>query len=74
MISKVLLAHLPERDRSAYLANGPFLAVTAKTICDPAEYVRQELEPVRLQGIAGDNEEMAEGLVCLAVLIAGRCG
>ena len=65
-IGKVLLAHLPEAEREAYLATGPFPALTAKTITDPAA-LRVELEKVHAQGHACDNEEIAEGLVCFAV-------
>lgn len=65
-IGKVLLAHLPEAEREAYLATGPFPALTAKTITDPAA-LRVELEKVHAQGHACDNGEIAEGLVCFAV-------
>lgn len=65
-IGKVLLAHLPEAEREAYLATGPFPALTANTITDPAA-LRIELENVHAQGHACDNEEIAEGLVCFAV-------
>lgn len=64
-IGKVLLAHLPEREREAYLATGPFPALTANTITDPAA-LRVELELTRAQGYACDNEEIAEGLICYA--------
>lgn len=65
-IGKVLLAHLPERAREAYLAAGPFPALTIRTITDPVA-LRAELALVRTQGYARDNEEIAEGLVCYAV-------
>ncbi len=64
-IGKVLLANLTEREREAYLATGPFPALTAKTITEPAA-LRRELEQVRASGYARDNEEIAEGLVCFA--------
>lgn len=65
-IGKVLLAHLPEAEREAYLATGPFPALTANTITDPAT-LRLELKKVHAQGHACDNEEIADGLVCFAV-------
>lgn len=36
-IGRMLLASLPEPDREAYLAEGPFVALTERTITDPAE-------------------------------------
>ncbi|MBM3595322.1 MAG: IclR family transcriptional regulator [Alphaproteobacteria bacterium] len=65
-IGKVLLAALPERDREAYLATGPFPPLTERTITDPAA-LRRELDAVRQRGYAVDDEEVAEGLFCLAV-------
>lgn len=65
-IGKVLLAHLPDDARDAYLAGGPFVALTARTITDPAA-LAEELRRVRSQGFATDNGEIAEGLLCMAV-------
>lgn len=65
-MGKVLLAHLPEAEREVYLAGGPFVALTERTIVDPAR-LREELEAVRVQGFAIDDEEIAHGLRCLAV-------
>lgn len=65
-IGKVLLAHLPAAERAAYLASGPFVPLTARTIVDPEE-LALELERVADQGVAIDDGEIAEGLVCLAV-------
>ncbi|MBB3860029.1 DNA-binding IclR family transcriptional regulator [Novosphingobium hassiacum] len=64
-IGKVLLAHLSEREREAYLATGPFPALTTHTITEPAA-LRVELQRIRAQGYARDNEEITEGLVCFA--------
>jgi IclR family transcriptional regulator, acetate operon repressor len=65
-IGKVLLAHLPVVEREAYLAGGPFVALTARTIVEPAR-LREELDVVRQQGFAIDDEEVAPGLRCMAV-------
>jgi DNA-binding IclR family transcriptional regulator len=65
-IGKVLLAHLPPAARDAYLAGGPFVALTDRTITDPA-CLRAELAHVREQGFAIDNGEIAHGLRCMAV-------
>lgn len=67
-IGKVLLAHLPEAQSRAYLAGGPFVALTSRTITDPAA-LEKELERVRQQGHAIDDGEIAEGLYCVAVPI-----
>ena len=65
-IGKVLLANLPEAEREAYLAGGPFVALTERTIVEPAR-LREELDAVRIQGFAIDDEEVAPGLRCMAV-------
>lgn len=67
-IGKVLLANLTGADRDAYLAAGPFPALTRNTITDPAA-LRSELEQIRTQGYACDNEEIVEGLICFAAPI-----
>lgn len=67
-IGKVLLAHLPEKEREHYLAGGPFVALTPRTITDPAR-LREELDRVHAQAFATDDEEIAPGLRCMAVPI-----
>jgi DNA-binding IclR family transcriptional regulator len=67
-IGKVLLAHLPPVQRAAYLASGPFVALTAKTIIDPA-LLAAELGAAEQQGYAIDAGEIAEDLRCMAVPI-----
>lgn len=65
-IGKVLLAGLTQAELQAYLANGPFPALTPNTITDPS-CLRAEVENVRRQGFGRDDEEIAEGLACIAV-------
>lgn len=65
-IGKVLLAHLPEKDQAEYLASGPFIALTPRTITDPAA-LRQAFDRIREEGYAVDDEEVVSGLTCLAV-------
>lgn len=72
-MGKVLLAHLPDAEREAYLATGPFVALTARTITEPAA-LRAELERVRAEDHAVDQEEIAEGLRCVAVPVRGPDG
>jgi IclR family transcriptional regulator, acetate operon repressor len=72
-IGKVLLAHLPDHELESYLANGPFVALTERTITDP-NMLREELARVRTRGFAEDDEEIALGLRCLAVPLIARGG
>lgn len=72
-IGKVLLAAMPEAQREAYLATGPFPRLTAATITESA-VLRSHLHLVREQGFARDDEEIAEGLVCLAVPLGSADG
>lgn len=65
-MGKVLLAHLSEAERELYLASGPFVSLTERTIIDPAR-LREELNAVRIQGFAIDDQEVAHGLRCMAV-------
>jgi IclR family transcriptional regulator, acetate operon repressor len=72
-IGKVLLANLPEAEREAYLASGSFVALTERTIVEPAR-LREELDAVRAQGFAIDDEEVAPGLRCMAVPLRNNDG
>lgn len=72
-IGKVLLAHLPEGQLRAYLATGPFPALTKRTITDP-EVLLAELKLVAERGYAVDDQEIAEGLYCLAAPLSGPDG
>lgn len=65
-IGKVLLAHLPMQAQAEYLASGPFVALTNRTITDPL-LLRAELDHVAKQTFALDNEEVVTGLQCVAV-------
>lgn len=67
-IGKVLLAGLPATQRQTYLAEGPFIALTPRTITDP-DALASALELVRIQGFATDKGEVVEDLECLAVPI-----
>lgn len=72
-IGKMLLASLPQRERDAYLAGGPFVALTPRTITDPPA-LAFELACIDRQGYATDDEEIAQGLVCAAVPIRNPSG
>lgn len=72
-LGKVLLAALPEPLQERYLADGPFPALTQRTIIDPNALAR-ELALVRERRYALDDGEMFDDLRCLAVPIMGRDG
>jgi IclR family acetate operon transcriptional repressor len=65
-LGKALLAHLPEAQREAYLAEGPFPRLTARTLTEP-DALRAELERTRERGYALDNAEVLDSLKCVAV-------
>lgn len=63
---KLLLAHAASDFRDNYLRNHPLRARTANTITDMSKLL-DELEQIRHDGYALDDEEFADGLCCLAV-------
>jgi DNA-binding IclR family transcriptional regulator len=65
-IGKVLLAWQENAAREQYLAAGPFVKLTGRTISDPAA-LRACLGQVREDGFAKDDGEAADDLFCLAV-------
>jgi DNA-binding IclR family transcriptional regulator len=69
-IGKVLLAHADAATRDAYLADGPFVPLTANTIVEPQRLANQ-LSDIAAQGWAMDDAEIFEQLRCLAVPIRG---
>ena len=71
-VGKTLLAALPEGALDSIIRQKGLLGFTLHTITDP-DALRLELARVRQQGYAIDNEEIEEGLKCVAapVLDAG---
>ncbi len=69
-VGKVLISSLPAAARETYLSNGDFVALTPHTITDP-DKLRVELAKVRAEEFAIDDEEVAEGLYCIAVPVRG---
>lgn len=63
---KLLLAYASNGLRDEYLKTHPLRKRTPRTITDRRRLL-QELETIRRQGYAIDEEEFAEGLSCLAV-------
>jgi IclR family transcriptional regulator, acetate operon repressor len=65
---KVMLAHMTTTQRRRLLANEPFEKFTPKTKIDFAS-LEAEIQLVKKQGYALDDEEFLPGLICLAVLV-----
>jgi DNA-binding IclR family transcriptional regulator len=70
---KVFLAQLPAEQRHRLLAHAPLEKYTAKTITQLAKLER-EIERVRHNGYALDDEEFLPGLLCIAVPVPGDGG
>jgi DNA-binding IclR family transcriptional regulator len=65
-IGKMLLAHLPESAQRAYVAAGPFVALTSRTITGPAELLAA-FRLIRKRGYSIDDGETVDDLYCIAV-------
>lgn len=69
-VGKALLAQLPAAVADEILTRTGLPAATPRTITDPAAMVA-ELERIRAQGYALDDEEQELGVRCVAVPVAG---
>jgi IclR family acetate operon transcriptional repressor len=67
---KLLLAHASRDLVDEYLATHPLRRRTPNTIMDRRR-LEEEFELIRERGYAIDDEEFAEGLMCLAVPVDG---
>jgi DNA-binding IclR family transcriptional regulator len=67
-VGKVMLSDWSDREVDEYLAKTPLKGFTTHTITN-AEAIRAELNKIRKQGFSVDNEEMEEGVRCVAALI-----
>ncbi len=72
-MGKVLLAHLPESERSALLDLLPLPAYTPRTITTRSA-LEAALETVLRRGYAVENEELAFGRACVAAPVRDRTG
>jgi DNA-binding IclR family transcriptional regulator len=70
---KAILAHLPDSEVSAILAESGLARYTPNTVTDPDE-LRAELGRVRSVGFAVDDEEEAEGVFCAGAPIFDHQG
>lgn len=67
-VGKVLLAHAPAEEVRAVLARTGMPAATEKTITTPEGFL-DELEQVRAEGYAVDDNEQEIGVRCIAVSV-----
>jgi DNA-binding IclR family transcriptional regulator len=67
-VGKMIIAYKSDNYVASYLQSGDFVALTDRTITDPATFLR-ELQKVRDVGYAVDNEEFEAGLRCVAAPI-----
>ena len=72
-VGKAALAALPEAEAAAIVASRPLPAFTARTITDPARYLR-ELARVRRDGYALENEEYLPGVRAATAAVRDRSG
>ncbi|MCZ7559504.1 MAG: IclR family transcriptional regulator [Burkholderiaceae bacterium] len=70
---KLFLAQMTPAQRARVLGPGPLQRYTPNTITEP-EALERELEKVRAEGYALDDEEFLPGLVCIAVLVPAADG
>ena len=72
-VGRVLLAGLEEKEQDAYLSDGPFVDLTARTITCPTE-LHQIIKTVSAHGFAKDDREIADDLLCFAVPLRSGSG
>jgi len=70
---KIFLAQMSPAQRRRLLACAPLEAYTPKTLTD-LEQVEREIQRVRKDGFAFDNEEFLPGLLCIAALVPSKNG
>jgi len=72
-IGKVLLAYAPEEERSALLGSARLVAYTPRTLISRVA-VKADLEKVRGQGFAVDDEEHEQGIRCIGAPVFSHTG
>jgi len=72
-LGKSVLAFLPEEELDKYLKATRLKAHGPNTITS-RRALRKELQRIRLQGYALDNEELSSGLRCIAAPVFGHTG
>jgi len=72
-MGKVFLAHMGDDELQQVLKGDELRPQTANTITD-VKLLKQELEQVKQEGVAIDNEEMEIGVKCLAAPVKNSSG
>jgi IclR family acetate operon transcriptional repressor len=70
---KIFLAQMTPAQRRRLLANVPLEAYTPKTLTE-LEQIEREVQRVRKDGFALDEEEFLPGLLCIAALVPSENG
>jgi len=70
---KIFLAQMSPAQRRRLLANAKLEAYTPKTLTE-LEALEREVQRVRKDGYAFDNEEFLPGLLCIAALVPNESG
>lgn len=70
---KLFLAGMTPAQRQRLLAHAPLEAFTPKTLTN-LDALEEEIQQVKRQGFALDNEEFLPGLLCVAVLVPSASG
>ena len=70
---KIFLAQMAPAQRRRLLANVPLEAYTPKTLTE-LEQIEREVQRVRKDGFALDDEEFLPGLLCIAALVPSENG
>jgi DNA-binding IclR family transcriptional regulator len=70
---KLFLSHMPKRSRERFIRQSPLVRHTQKTLTDPRA-LADELDRIREQGYATDDEEYLAGICCLAVPVQDTDG
>jgi DNA-binding IclR family transcriptional regulator len=69
---KLFLSRMDPEDLKSYLQSNPLVKYTANSITDPEQYMK-ELEQIKKQGFATDDEEYISGVRAVAAPVI-RCG
>jgi len=72
-LGKALLAFRPYSEARSILMRNGMRRMTSRTITEPA-LMEDELNKIRIQGYASDNQEIMEGLCCVAAPIRDKEG
>lgn len=72
-VGKVMLAGLSDKELERLIAHKGLRQFTKKTIIDP-EQLKSHLKSIRQQGYALDEEEIEEGLCCVAAPVKNHKG